>query len=308
MTKFATRAGIKELLTRLEGKFEALLFVLSALAVTLVVSSEFVTSNFTVPWLNMGWDRLQVILRTVIWLFFVAHCSVYTVFSGRPLHYVRKHMLEFLVCITWMPYYDGSLLRHLNTILSIETLLLIGAVAHAWRVARWTINRFSTHPLIVVGSAAVVMVASASALLTQVEPTTFPNLWDAAWYCVNTIFTVGYGDLVPKTGPGRAVGFVLMLGGISLAGVFIATVTNMVKEKLIAKPGAESENNKQLHCDLESTNRLLSDLIIEIRRSNELNARVLTALEKAGVKPAELPAGEPLAVVTPPACESGKGK
>ncbi len=307
MTKFVTRAGIKDLLTRWEGRFEALLFVLSALAVALVVSSEFVTSDFTVPWLHVGWAQLQVFLRSTVWLFFVAHFTVYAVFSGRPLYYTRKHLLEFVVCLTWMPYYDGSLLRHLNTILSIETLLLIGAVAHAWRVARWTINRFSTHPLIVVGSAALVMVASASALLTQVEPATFPNLWDAAWYCVNTIFTVGYGDLVPKTGPGRAVGFVLMLGGISLAGVFIATVTNMVKEKLIAKSGPESESNKQLHCDLESTNRLLSDLIVEIRKSNELNARVLSALEKAGATPAELPPGT-VPAETPQALDSAAGK
>jgi voltage-gated potassium channel len=43
---------------------------------------------------------------------------------------------------------------------------------------------------------------------------------DAIWWSFVTVTTVGYGDEIPASSPGRLIGFILMAGGIILLAVF----------------------------------------------------------------------------------------
>lgn len=283
MLKFSIRR-LRAFLERVENGFEAVLFLLSSLAVLLVVSNEVVPSNAVLPWLKVGWSEVQVTLRFLIWLVFVIYVGSYTFTSRGPWQFLKKHWVELMVCLTWLPYYDGSLLKH-QSLFSLDMVTLIGSMAHAWRVVRWTVQRFNAHPMIVVGAAAFVMVTSASALLIQVEPQTFPDFWTAAWYCLVTVFTVGYGDFVPHSHAGKAVAVALMMSGISLAGVYLGLVSRMVQERIFRDKQKAIDNT--VHCDLTENNRLLGELIQEVRRSNELNARILTQLEGMDDVPAK---------------------
>ena len=59
-----------------------------------------------------------------------------------------------------------------------------------------------------------------------VDPETFDSVWLAFWWALQTITTVGYGDVVPQDTAGKAVGAVLMLGGLSLLSIITATITS----------------------------------------------------------------------------------
>jgi voltage-gated potassium channel len=59
-----------------------------------------------------------------------------------------------------------------------------------------------------------------------VDPDTFDSVWLAFWWALQTITTVGYGDVVPQDPAGKAVGAVLMLGGLSLLSIITATITS----------------------------------------------------------------------------------
>ena len=52
--------------------------------------------------------------------------------------------------------------------------------------------------------------------------------WDALWWAICTVSTVGYGDIAPITGWGRVVGAVLIIFGVVLFLSFIAILTSVL--------------------------------------------------------------------------------
>jgi voltage-gated potassium channel Kch len=59
-----------------------------------------------------------------------------------------------------------------------------------------------------------------------VDPKSFKSIWLALWWAVETVTTVGYGDIVPGQTGGKIVGSFLMLGGLSMVAVITAAITS----------------------------------------------------------------------------------
>jgi len=59
-----------------------------------------------------------------------------------------------------------------------------------------------------------------------VDPKTFTSVWLGMWWALQTVTTVGYGDVVPDQATGKAIAAFLMLGGLSLIAVLTAAVTS----------------------------------------------------------------------------------
>jgi len=276
MTPFKLGQKLSSWLQRQQNRVDSALILLSILALGLVVASEFISPNAHV--LSLGWPDLQVCLRTVIWLVFVVNFIVYALISDHPVEYARKHMLELIICVAWIPHYSEGALKHLaiSRILSIDMLQLIGSLAHGWRVVKWTSRRFSDHPVIVTGSAALLLVISAAALLNHFEPQTFHTFWDGAWYSLVTITTIGYGDLVPHTSVGRAIGAVLIVSGVALAGVFLGLISQAVHKRLVKK-GKKIEHALLPFSNTGETpdEELQQQILIELRTNNELIRQLL---------------------------------
>ncbi len=58
------------------------------------------------------------------------------------------------------------------------------------------------------------------------DPKTFKTIWLAFWWAIQTVTTVGYGDIVPDQASGKVLAAVLMLGGLSLLSIVTATITS----------------------------------------------------------------------------------
>lgn len=138
-------------------------------------------------------------------------------------------------------------------------------------------KRLGNHPVVVTGLFATFLVAIASMLLCYVEPTAFPTFWDGAWYSITTITTIGYGDIVPHTTEGRIISVFLIISGISLAGVLIGLVSEMVREWLLKN---DHVTMKDLADELAENKKLLTELLAERKQQNELLRKLLG--ERAG--------------------------
>jgi voltage-gated potassium channel len=285
MTTAKTRQKLRDIVLRAEHRVESLLILLSFLSIGLVVANEFLNPQMTPVW-SLKWADLNITARTVIWLVFVSDFVVYSLLSRNRIEYMKTHLLELLICATWIPSSSGGgLLHHLignlyvGTILTVDVLQLIGTLAHGWRVVRWTARRFSAHPIIVTGSAAILLIASASALLNHFEPGTYPSFWDAAWFCLTTITTIGYGDYIPQTAIGRVITAFLIVGGMSLAGVFIGTVSESVRNRLLKSKGVHL-GDTALREDLAANNKKQQEILEELRANKELQKQLLEELRR----------------------------
>ena len=64
---------------------------------------------------------------------------------------------------------------------------------------------------------------------------TIHSFWDALWYSIITMTTVGYGDTAPVTPVGRAVGMVFALASIGVLTALIALGVNLLWGELIPR-------------------------------------------------------------------------
>ncbi len=72
----------------------------------------------------------------------------------------------------------------------------------------------------------VVAVVLFGVLERIVDPKTFHTVWLGIWWAIETVTTVGYGDVVPDQTIGKVIAGLLMLGGLSLLAVLTAAVTS----------------------------------------------------------------------------------
>jgi type VI protein secretion system component VasK len=77
----------------------------------------------------------------------------------------------------------------------------------------------------IVSSTFVIVVAS-GVLMRVLDHREYPNVFVGMWWAVQTVTTVGYGDVTPAARIGRLVATVVMLEGIALIAIVTAAVTS----------------------------------------------------------------------------------
>ena len=110
-----------------------------------------------------------------------------------------------------------------------------------------------------------VLITVAGGMLERVvDRQEFPTIGKGLWFALQTVTTVGYGDVTPKQADGRFIGAVVMLTGLGFLAVITASVTASLVESSRRRYAAQS--------DLDETRRL-EDLSERLARIEAAIAR-----------------------------------
>ena len=113
--------------------------------------------------------------------------------------------------------------------------------------------------VLTIATVAIAVTVIGAALARAVEPETFDTFGDAIWWALETVSTVGYGDIVPESGGGRLVGSALMLLGIAFVPAVTAIVVAVLVAQLQERAGSRRGPDAELAERLERIEAALRD-------------------------------------------------
>jgi voltage-gated potassium channel len=100
---------------------------------------------------------------------------------------------------------------------------------------------------VMVGSALVIFLGTV--IMFNVESNA-PNseiktFLDALWWCMSTVTTVGYGDVVPVTSLGRVIAMIYMCFGITMISILLSVITTNFYKRRIENEETRKKNNEE---------------------------------------------------------------
>ena len=132
-------------------------------------------------------------------------------------------------------------------------------------------SRFLREPPSVRTAASVIVTATAmvvvvgGVLMRVLDHDEYSNVWVGMWWAMQTVTTVGYGDVTPKNTSGRIIATFVMLEGIALLTIVIAAITSTfvaraAQEQEIAKTADEDNLEARIESRLDSIDQRLERL------------------------------------------------
>ncbi len=119
----------------------------------------------------------------------------------------------------------------------------------------------------------VILALACAVVVRLVDEHDFPTLGLALWWSLQTVTTVGYGDVVPTTEIGRLVGGIELVLGVSFIAFLTAGVTSTVVEG--ARAGAEQLSRERQ----EQEARTIVEALSETKAAMEALDRRLESIE-----------------------------
>ena len=85
----------------------------------------------------------------------------------------------------------------------------------------------SRHAFRYLAIATAVLAIAVGSVMTLIDKKDFPTVGDGLWWAIQTLSTVGYGDIVPTSAWGRLLGSIVIIGGVTFLAFLTASVTSM---------------------------------------------------------------------------------
>ncbi|NBX23923.1 MAG: potassium channel protein, partial [Microbacteriaceae bacterium] len=159
-------------------------------------------------------DLVILGIITVTYVAFIVDYFVRMHLSEHRIRFVRNNIIDLFSLLI-------PLLRPLLLLEYLGRIRIFSGASGASLRARITIYA---------GGSAVLFIYVISLAVFACERhapgATIVSFGDSLWWAMCTISTVGYGDMVPVTVPGRIFAVMLMLGGVAIVGAATATIVS----------------------------------------------------------------------------------
>jgi voltage-gated potassium channel len=195
----------------------------------------------------------------VLTIIFIAEFAArFTATFDRPA-YLRGHWIDLFALI--------PVARGIRVLRLLRLLRLVRAFAGVYRALQ-QFERMARHrglAWLFVAWLGVMVICSAYLYTAEVGLNkAIASPWDALWWGIVTLTTVGYGDVTPVTVEGKVAASVLMLLGIGLFSAITATVTSFM---LVTGDSAPSGGRLRELADLHAAG-LLTDEEYSVKRAD----------------------------------------
>lgn len=171
------------------------------------------------PTLPLGLRRTLSTVVTLTWVLLTGEFVVRLLLARDRWAFLRHHPLDLAAAVL-------PVLRPLRLLRLLSLLSLLD------RVGRGSLRgRVGLY----VGASVTLIVFTASLAVLDAERGAsgpIQTYGDALWWSVETVTTVGYGDMYPVTTTGRVVAGLLMLAGIGVLGTVTAGIASWLVERV----------------------------------------------------------------------------
>ena len=125
----------------------------------------------------------------------------------------------------------------------------------------------------VIVSATAIVVVGGGLLMWVLDHDEYPNIWVGMWWALQTVTTVGYGDVTPRNTSGRIIASFVMLEGIAFLTIIIAAITSTfvaraTEEREEAEEAGEERAEQRIEAKLDELTVRLDRLETQLSRLN----------------------------------------
>jgi voltage-gated potassium channel Kch len=140
------------------------------------------------------------------------------------------------------------------------------------------LSRFLREPVSIRNAANIIVVATlivvvvGGILMWVVDHQEYPNIGRGIWWALQTVTTVGYGDVTPQRWQGRVVGAFVMLEGIAFVAILVAAITSsfvarVTRERALKEDQREAAEERRIEAQLDDLSQRLERLEQLLTRS-----------------------------------------
>jgi voltage-gated potassium channel len=225
-----------------------LIFVIFAGVMALILES--------VPDIQRDHERALAITEVVVGTIFVSEYLIRLWVARRKLRFILSFwgVIDLLAILPFL--FQGFGLAYLRVfrVLRVFAILKVGQYTYASRILIQSLLA-SRSKIAVFLLAVLVLVTVLGFLMHGIEPESFPTVPDAMWWVIVTITTVGYGDFVPTTLPGKLVAAGAMITAFGIIAVptgIVASEYNIARADRRRTPcsgcGREDHDGDAAYC------------------------------------------------------------
>jgi voltage-gated potassium channel len=152
-----------------------------------------------------------------------------------------------------------------------------------FKVVERRFGKFLHTPLSVRRAMAVIVAATflsvllGGAMITIFDHKEFPDFGTGLWWALQTVTTVGYGDVTPETAVGQVIGALFMLEAIAFVTIVTAVITSSFIERARQERAATFDATET--ADVDQLTAQLAEISARLDRIQ----RTLERGESAGV-------------------------
>jgi voltage-gated potassium channel Kch len=119
-----------------------------------------------------------------------------------------------------------------------------------------------------------IVVVGGGLLMWLLDHDEYPNLGRGLWWAMQTVTTVGYGDVTPAHVSGRIVGVVVMLWGIAFLAILVAAITSTFVTRGAREHELEFTEAERIREQEQMLDARFDDLAARLDRVEQLLSRL----------------------------------